>query len=425
MTLAINKITEQLNPDKPSNITTVSPEFFTNTFIQYRNKTKGHGAIQKADCQKINDILLEGLEEYIISFGIFDKFSPAYISKIELDKYGKYNFSLQRLSGTDLIRAAYSTTTVDSSIRAGNICLCEPTEEGLKPLLSLHPLFIFIEDREEVYVLNEGEMSRMEYLCYHRGGKDAIYSPDELKEDFNARFGDIIGIDSVKIKAQPKIVETSPSFTDTLSWKKEKKRLPLIPIFGVSGFFIVLLIIAYFVFFKESNQQKTNVTSSDIQNQQTTLKQDSLKLSQQPGISKGETAKEKSTIETPADIKKQKEQSIEKISGVKTNKDLSETPPTYITDPDINAVPKGRAEDNLDYTNLKMSPNFKGLVRIKAFINENGTVDKAETTGGGIDPRFNSAAENAVKKLSFTPATKGGKKVKSIFMINVTFQGTR
>ena len=148
MVIAVNKMNEQLNSEKPQVVSTLSPEFFTNTFVSYRNKTKGHGAIQKADCQKINDILLEGVEEYILSFEEFIKFTPAYISKIEVGKGEEFIFTLQKLSGTDMVRASFSTEEKNKSIGKGHICLCERVEGGLKPVLSLHPIFIFIEEKQ-------------------------------------------------------------------------------------------------------------------------------------------------------------------------------------------------------------------------------------------------------------------------------------
>jgi TonB family protein len=403
MVLAVNKMNEHLNPEKPQIISTLSPEFFTNTFVSYRNKTKGHGAIQKADCQKINDILLEGVEEYILSFEEFIKFTPAYISKIEVGKGEEFIFTLQKLNGTDMVRATFSTTEKIKSIGKGHICLCERTESGLKPILSLHPIFIFIEDKEEVYVLNESETSRMEYLCYHKGGKDAIYSPDELKEDFAEKFGDIVKMDSVKIKA------TEPTTyipaAEHVKSEPEKKGFPFLAVVGTSVGFILILIAAYFLLIKGGGKteptQLAKIDSSSI-------------VKTNPTPSQGQTT---SPGNKPTDDEKKK--AVEKAE---TGKQSTEN--TYIDNPDTPPIASGKPDDFIDYSNLKMAASFQGSVRVKAYINETGKVDKTDIVSG-IDTRFDNAAANAVKQLKFTPAAKGGKKIKSIIIITVPFKGQK
>jgi hypothetical protein len=411
MVIAVNTINEQLNPQKANAISTISPESFVNTVIQFRNKTKGHGAIQKADCQRINDILFEGLEEFILSFKEFVDFPPAFISKIEYDKHNVFNFSLLKLSGTDLIRTSYSTSTMNNSLRSGSVCICQNTNEGLQPIINLHPLFILIEDREEVYVLNESESAKMEYLCYHRGGKDAIYSPDELKEDFAQRFGEIFNQDNSKIKPKIETEKKAESYTDK---RDKKKGVPLIPILGALFFLIVVLVAVYLIFFNkpaDTNTAQIQSTGSD-----TTL-----------SVKKPDTVirENNTSITSNKSPEISEQQNNKKEKNEKDINNAQAAPTTYFEDVDIKAAPSANAEDFLDYTGLKMSPEFKGNVRIKAFINESGIVDKTETLGSGIDQRFNSAAENAVKKIKFSPAIKNGNRVKSISIITVLFQGAK
>lgn len=410
MVMAVNKMNEQLNPEKPQVVSTLSPEFFTNTFVNYRNKTKGHGAIQKSDCQKINDILLEGIEEYILSFEEFVKFIPAYISKIEVGKGEEFIFTLQKLSGTDMVRASFSTEEKLKSIGKGHICLCERTESGLKPVLSLHPIFIFIEDKEEVYVLNESETSRMEYLCYHKGGKDAIYSPDELKEDFIEKFGDIIKIDTGKPRApEIKTVVQEPVYTQ----KTEEKKFPMLAVVGSSAGFILILVVVYLMLLKDNGKTNNNQPAESLgkTDSNTIVKED------KPAPQKKETPAETSKGDlktqpdkkTTADEKPAKEKAVEDI---------------YYDRPDSPPVAIGKPDDYLDYSELRMAPTFQGSVRLKAYVNEIGKIDKTEILSG-IDSRFDNAASKAVKQLKFTPATKGGKNVKSVIIISVPFKGQR
>jgi len=411
MILAVNKMNEQLNPDKPQVVSTLSPEFFANTFVSYRNKTKGHGAIQKADCQKINDILLEGVEEFILSFEEFVKYAPAYISKIEVGKGEEFIFTLQKLSGTDMVRATFSTTEKLKSMGKGHICLCEKTEGGLKPILSLHPIFIFIEDKEEVYVLNESETSRMEYLCYHKGGKDAIYSPDELKEDFVEKFGDIIKIDGSKSK--PVETKQPAAARDYTPPKEEKKPIPAIAVIGTSAGFVLILVVVYFLLLKGDGSSPTADKEGLKTDSSGVVKQDTPPAEQQT-----------STDTKPAAVKE-----TESIKNQDDKKDGKTAKPgevenTYVDQPDTPPVAAGKPDDYLDYSELKMAPTFQGSVRLKAYINESGKAEKTEILSG-IDSRFDNAASGAVKQMKFTPATKDGKKVKSTIIISVPFKGQR
>jgi hypothetical protein len=409
----VNRINEQLNPEKQSIISTVSPELFVNTFIQFRNKTKGHGAIQKLDCQKINDVLLEATEEFILSFEEYRKYFPAFISKIELDKHKRYNLTLLRLSGTDIIRSSYLTQDLNSAFGVGRICICEAVEEGLKPIINLHPLIIFLEEREEVYVLNESESSKMEYLCYHIGGKDAIYSPDELKEDFTNRFGEILNQVKTKLKTKA-VAETSEIFHS--GTVESTKKLPLKMAVGFSAFFIILLFCVYFILIKKTEENKP--VQNLMQNSDTNINRKNATSSIDSNKNNSTDIKKIEITKNNPDLKNKSELEVNK-------KPASTLEPEYITDPDIPAISSDRAENFLDYSNLKMSPDFKGNVKIKAYINETGKVDRTETIGGGIDSRFNSAAETAVKKMIFSPSLKAGKKVKSILTVIVSFQGKK
>lgn len=407
MVLAVNKMNEHLNPEKPQVVTTVSPEFFTNTFVSFRNKTKGHGAIQKNDCLKINDILLEGIEEYILSFEEFTKYTPAYISKIEIGKGEEYIFSLQKLNGTDMVRTTFSTEEKIKSIGKGHICLCEKTDLGLKPFLSLHPIFIFIEDKEEVYVLNESETSRLEYLCYHKGGKDAIYSPDELKEDFIEKFGDIIKVDGIKTK---QVEQKEPTTQTFYTPEKEKKGFPFVAVVGSSLGFILILIVVYFVVLggkKDNVEDKSKIES----------KVDSVQVvKEEKPVIKPETTKETKVTNTEEKGSKQEKNEVVKKP--------TETSEVFEEHPDTPPISNNRPEEFIDYSNLRMAETFQGAVRLKAFINENGKVVRTEVISG-IDSRFDDAASNAVKKMTFSPATKGGEKVKSMIIISVPFKGKR
>jgi len=222
MAAAINTINEFLTSEA-SNITSVSQEMFVNTFVNFRNKTKGHGAIQKRDCMALNQILFDGVEQFILSIDIFKDYELAYIRKIEFDKRRNYLYSLERLDGTDTVKTTYTAPQPDPNVRVGHICVCKSEDGSIRPFLSLHPLFIFLDDKEDVYVLNESEAARIEYLCYHRGGRDAIYTPDELKEDFFERFGKILQAKDLGVEVEKEPGLKKPEVKEILPEVEERK----------------------------------------------------------------------------------------------------------------------------------------------------------------------------------------------------------
>ena len=395
MILAVNKMNEQLNHEKLQVVSTVSPEFFSNTFVTYRNKTKGHGAIQKADCQKINDILLDGVEEYILSFEEFVTYTPVYISKIEIGKGEYYDFSLQKLNGTDIVRSSFSSPTKEKSISKGHICLSAKSENGLLPVLSLHPIFIFIEDKEEIYVLNEGESSKIEYLCYHRGGKDAVYSPDELKEDFIEKFGDVIKFDSSKFKGSSQDIN-QPQRKDTFSYEG-KKSASLKVVLGSSIALILIAIIIYFVVIKNDGSIDGSATEhSRRQNQFESSHRHATTEVEKPSQRKNNRNHEKG---------RERESNEGRVSF--------DSPP----------ITRDKPENYINYQQLKLEPGFQGIVELLVFIDDKGRVDKTEIIKG-INPRVDREASRATMRLIYRPATKNGNPVKSKITVSVPFKGS-
>jgi TonB family protein len=93
--------------------------------------------------------------------------------------------------------------------------------------------------------------------------------------------------------------------------------------------------------------------------------------------------------------------------------------------PDTPALARGgmdRVYQYIDYGSLQLEPGRKTSVSVAAFVSERGSVDKAEIITGS-DSHLNSAAINAVRRLSFEPATHAGKSVKSKVLLLLTFKG--
>jgi TonB family protein len=434
MAAAVNTINGFLTSES-SSISSVSQEMFVNTFVNFRNKTKGHGAIQKRDCLALNQILFDGVEQYILSFSVFKDYELSYIRKIEFDKRRNYLYSLERLDGTDSVKTTYTALEPDPNVQVGHICVCKSEEGAIRPFLSLHPLFIFLDDKEDVYVLNESEAARMEYLCYHRGGRDAIYTPDELKEDFFERFGKILQLKDLAsefgkepfIKEKP--AESAMEETGTVL-KPEGKEKPVevdekaggkrpmavveppkkskTGIYAALGIVVVVLVAAvlYLAFLKPTDQVSVKVPG-------TQPAADTVKQKPQQGQQLGQQTTKPGG--QPATTGQQPKPQVQVV----------EVPATYFEQVDAEAEPVGGGDkvySYIDYAGLKMESGFQGSVAVRAYVNEKGEVDKTEIVRG-IDSRFDNASMNAVKRLQFIPGKLGGRAVKSKTSIRIQFQG--
>jgi len=64
---------------------------------------------------------------------------------------------------------------------------------------------------------------------------------------------------------------------------------------------------------------------------------------------------------------------------------------------------------------------LRGTVRLRLYISERGTVDRAQVVYAHPPGEFEEAALEAVRKLVYDPAIKNGRPVKSQKLIEVTF----
>jgi|GEM_PF-3230849 len=449
MIAAVNAINDYLNPDKPSNLTSVSPEMFVNAMVNYRNKTKGHGAIQKRDCVNMNPVLFDAVEEFMFTFPLFLDYELALVRKIEFDKRNNFVHQLEKLDGTDIMKTTYVSQQPDPNVRAGHIALCKPEEHQIRPFLSLHPLFIFLDDKEDVYVLNEGEGARIEYLCYHRGGRDAIYTPDELKEDFVAFFGDILAgkedLFQEQREARPKSPEVSaappasrpqaerPRAVQATSEAQPRVSMPekevVVPappkaakgfsfgiVIGVVAVVAIAVVGLYFLVLKKpvTPPQPAPIVQTEASSKPT--------QPAQPVESKKPAKPEAAPLAQP-----QPKGPQAKGEAETPEKPAQPPPAIYYTEREVDVPPSiiggsNKVYDYIDMSSLHMGPTFRGTVEVRAYINENGGVDRTEVLRG-IDPRFDGAAINAVHQLRFTPAELNGERVKSQTVIRILFQG--
>lgn len=95
----------------------------------------------------------------------------------------------------------------------------------------------------------------------------------------------------------------------------------------------------------------------------------------------------------------------------------------YVTDAEKMPQPIGGLEaimKNVVYPKEAKVNNIQGKVLVEAFIDENGSVVKANIKEGVEG--LNNAAQTAVKKTKFSPAKVEGKAVKSKIIIPIMFK---
>jgi protein TonB len=73
-----------------------------------------------------------------------------------------------------------------------------------------------------------------------------------------------------------------------------------------------------------------------------------------------------------------------------------------------------------DYPPVARQLKLEGTVELEVVISEQGTVDDVRIVSG--NPVLTKAAAQAVKKWKFTPVTDGGKPVKAVAPLSLTFK---
>ncbi len=84
-------------------------------------------------------------------------------------------------------------------------------------------------------------------------------------------------------------------------------------------------------------------------------------------------------------------------------------------------MPQVKKKVNPVYPEIFRRAGIEGEVMIKAMINEDGKVEKAEAVKAS-KPEFAEASITAIKQWEFTPATKDGKPVKAEVLVPLNFR---
>lgn len=195
---AYNMIVNYVQNRTDSAVTSLSVRQFCDAMVNYRNKTIGHGAINRYHCEQINDPLFAALEEMLGQLGFLEAYKLVYVEDVRLRR-GSYTHEMISFMGStppSRLKEAYVTDNQDEYRVEEQLYLCR--RGTTVPVLSLHPLVIAWQN--DVLFLNESERDRdIEYLSYQSG---QIKRPDRLLEDFKAIVGSVIAVGP----------ETEPSF---------------------------------------------------------------------------------------------------------------------------------------------------------------------------------------------------------------------
>ncbi len=185
---AYNLIVNYVQNRTDSAVTSLSLRQFCDAMVNYRNKTIGHGAINRYHCEQINDPLFAALEEMLGQLAFLEAYKLVYIEDVRLRR-GSYTHEMISFMGStppSRLKEAYVTDNQDDYRVEEQLYLCK--RGTTVPVLSLHPLVIAWQN--DVLFLNESERDRdIEYLSYQSG---QIKRPDRLLEDFKAIVGSVI-----------------------------------------------------------------------------------------------------------------------------------------------------------------------------------------------------------------------------------------
>lgn len=96
-------------------------------------------------------------------------------------------------------------------------------------------------------------------------------------------------------------------------------------------------------------------------------------------------------------------------------------PQRYFTSRELDTPAVARERAPLVYPEDPFMWKLRGKVRLRVFINEHGTVDRAVVVHAEPAGDFEQAALAAVMRLVYDPAIKDGRAVRSQKLIEVTF----
>ncbi len=171
-----------------SHVTTLSLQQFFDLMINYRNKTVGHGALTRAQCEPLIDPLFEGLTEMLARLAFLRDHRLVYIEDVRLRR-GHYSHEMMSFMGSTppmRMKSAYVAQDPEDYKIEEQLYLCWRGKDV--PELSLHPLVIVSQG--DVMFLNESAQGRdIEYLSYQTG---QVKRPDRLVEDFEQIFAGIL-----------------------------------------------------------------------------------------------------------------------------------------------------------------------------------------------------------------------------------------
>jgi len=203
---AYNEITNIVQDRTDSAATSVSLLQFCDAMVSYRNKTVGHGVINRYQCEQINEPLFDAMEEMLGQLDFFKAHRLVYIEQVRVRR-GSYAHEMMSFMGSTppaRMKEAFITDRPEEYRVEERLYLC--LRDQNVPELSLHPLVI--AHQGDILFLNESERERdIEYLSYTTG---QIKRPDRLIEDFRETFRFVLAKGALEPPLQdpPSLVST-------------------------------------------------------------------------------------------------------------------------------------------------------------------------------------------------------------------------
>jgi protein TonB len=99
----------------------------------------------------------------------------------------------------------------------------------------------------------------------------------------------------------------------------------------------------------------------------------------------------------------------------------STLPERYLSPREVDVPARPLGTVPLIYPENPLIWKLHGVVRLRVFISEQGTVDGAEVVLAQPPGEFEEAALDAIRRMTYKPAVKNGRPVKSQKLIEVNF----
>jgi len=184
---AQNRLNEFIEPGKKSTSSSTSLMHFLETFITYRNRTSGHGAVQNNHVEQFVPLLEKAAVDLLHHSEVLRQKQLLYLSEIKLERTN-FMHTFFRLMGTTKVLLGDYIVNKESPFVGHDKQLFFGNLDSETPAISLHPLVIYAKD--EVFLVHNIDIrQKVEFLCHHTG---EIFSAERIYEDIKETLGQFV-----------------------------------------------------------------------------------------------------------------------------------------------------------------------------------------------------------------------------------------